>query len=140
MQNRRLNPRVNVNWSAEIKVPGKEQAIPARVKDISLKGTYLEADFEMHTGQQFLLKMHARIGERLIPVITQAAVVRRMLLSQMRGYGYGVALIRVRSQDGPVLQRILGEAGETAIAADADPSREDDNVWELNALQQVSRS
>lgn len=98
MLDRRRYARTSVNWSAEVKSAG-HPIVPGRVKDVSAKGTYIEVAIEIPIGQKVLVKIQAKLGDQLRPMLIEGAVIRRTVLSQMRGYGYGLLLTKIRNED-----------------------------------------
>jgi hypothetical protein len=133
MQDRRRYARTAVNWSAEVKSAG-HPIVPGRIKDISARGTYVEVAIEIPLGQKILVKMQAKFGDKLRPMLIEGAVMRRTVLSQMRGYGYGVVLTRIRNEDKSFFAS-LEEPTDVppAPAATGDPSPEEALVEMVNS-------
>lgn len=98
MLDRRRYARTAVNCGAEVKSAG-HPIVSGRIKDISAKGTYVEVAIEIPVGQKVLVKIQAKLGDRLRPMLIEGAVMRRTVLSQMRGYGYGLLLTKIREED-----------------------------------------
>lgn len=120
MLDRRRYARTAVNWSAEIKSPD-HPIVTGRIRDVSAKGTYVEVAIEIPIGQKILVKMQAKLGERLVPMLVEGAVMRRTVLSQMRGYGYGLLLTRIRDED----KRFFASLDESQKAPDPEPAAEE---------------
>ncbi len=122
MDNRRAHQRIKVSWPADLKFSAQPAITPARVKDISLKGCYIETSLDLAVGQKLLIRIHALLGQRPVILLAEAAVMRSTILAQMRGYGFGLALTKIGEQDKKMLERILGASAP--LTADPTPDTE----------------
>jgi len=99
---RRQHARSAVDWPARVGGRGLGIA-PARIKDASIGGVYLETTLAVEVGTQVLLEMKMPAGDDKQPVLAEGKIMRAAVIDQRRR-GYGIQFTRLEDK---AMQQLL---------------------------------
>lgn len=101
---RRRHDRIAVDWPARVGGRGLG-VLPARIKDATIAGVYVETKLAVDVGAHILLEMQTDNSQR---ILAEGKIMRSQTLEQSR-YGYGIQFTRIEDD---ALQKLLSLLAE----------------------------
>ena len=93
---RRQHARSDVDWPARVGGRGLGIA-PARIKDASIGGVYIESTLTVEAGKQVLLEMQMPTENGTQTVLAEGKIMRATTIDQRRR-GYGIQFTRLEDK------------------------------------------